>query len=299
MKSNRSGFTMIEIAISLAIIGIALVSIIGILPIGLNTQRDNREETIINQDATVLMEAIRGGAHGLDDLTNYVYAITNYWTNIPGGASGVNVYTHSNGFVAPGYPFVVGFPLTNGANIVGVLSTPEYLDADGVAVPTLLFGGISNHITAYVRSMSGPAVEKPPQDNDLLRGDSFSYRILCVNAPMAFNTNIFNGISLWTPGIYGAGALVYYRGSFWQPQPVGTNTPGLTADWAASQNYTLAAAANLHDIRLTFLWPQRPNGSIGPGRLTFRTSVAGRFEYQALNNSILYFIRSQSFEGSK
>ena len=47
---------MVEIAICLAVIGIALVSIIGVLPIGMNTQRDNREETIINQDATVFME---------------------------------------------------------------------------------------------------------------------------------------------------------------------------------------------------------------------------------------------------
>ena len=76
----QSGFTMVEIAICLAVIGIALVSIIGVLPIGMNTQRDNREETIINQDATVFIEAIRGGARGLDDLTNYVYAITNYRT---------------------------------------------------------------------------------------------------------------------------------------------------------------------------------------------------------------------------
>jgi prepilin-type N-terminal cleavage/methylation domain-containing protein len=78
----QSGFTMVEIAICLAVIGIALVAIIGVLPIGMHTQRDNREETIINQDATVLMEAIRGGARGLDDLTNYVYAITNIGRNI-------------------------------------------------------------------------------------------------------------------------------------------------------------------------------------------------------------------------
>ena len=69
---------MVEIAICLAIIGIALVAIIGVLPIGINVQRDNREETFINQDATVFIEAIRNGARGLDDLTNYVYAITNY-----------------------------------------------------------------------------------------------------------------------------------------------------------------------------------------------------------------------------
>src|SRR6266704_643190 len=53
----RSAFTMIEIAISLAVIGFALVAIIGILPQGLNVQRDNREQTIINQDLTVFMDA--------------------------------------------------------------------------------------------------------------------------------------------------------------------------------------------------------------------------------------------------
>ena len=71
---------MVEIAICLAIIGMALVAIIGVLPLGMNVQRDNREETVINQDATVFLEAIRNGARGLNDLTNYVYAITNYWT---------------------------------------------------------------------------------------------------------------------------------------------------------------------------------------------------------------------------
>ena len=73
-----AGFTIIEIALCLAIIGFALVAIIGVLPIGLNVQKDNREETIINQDAAVWMDAIRNGAHGYDDLTNYVVAITNY-----------------------------------------------------------------------------------------------------------------------------------------------------------------------------------------------------------------------------
>ena len=53
---------MVEIAICLAVIGFALVAIIGVLPMGMNTQRDNREETIINQDATVFIEAIRNGA---------------------------------------------------------------------------------------------------------------------------------------------------------------------------------------------------------------------------------------------
>ena len=75
---------MVEIAICLAIIGIALVAIIGVLPLGLNVQKDNREETIINQDATVFIEAIRNGARGADDLTNYVYAIVNTGSNPAG-----------------------------------------------------------------------------------------------------------------------------------------------------------------------------------------------------------------------
>src|ERR1022692_2866450 len=89
-------FTMVEIAISLAIIGIALVAILGVLPIGLRMQRDNREQTVINHDATIFMEAIRGGARGLDDLTNYVYAITNYWTRF--NANGNVNNSGSNGY---------------------------------------------------------------------------------------------------------------------------------------------------------------------------------------------------------
>ena len=75
---TSQAFTMIEIAISLAVIGFALVAILGVLPLGMNVQKENREETIINQDATVFMNAIRNGAQGMDDLTNYVLAITNY-----------------------------------------------------------------------------------------------------------------------------------------------------------------------------------------------------------------------------
>ena len=53
--TRQSAFTMIEIALCLAIIGFALVAIIGVLPTGMGVQRQNREETIINQDATIWM----------------------------------------------------------------------------------------------------------------------------------------------------------------------------------------------------------------------------------------------------
>jgi prepilin-type N-terminal cleavage/methylation domain-containing protein len=254
---RQSGFTMVEIAISLAVIGIALVAIIGVLPIGMNTQRDNREETIINQDATVLMEAIRGGARGLDDLTNYVYAITNFQVVYPAGTPKTYGYTYVNSTLngSPITPL-----LTNGFLIIGLLSTPEYLDVNGFPTNNLFMGGYSNHVVAYVRSISGPAVEKPPQPNDsIIREDSFGYRILCVNAPVAVDTNIFN-------------------------------LP------PAQQLYTKQLAANLHELRLTFLWPQLPNGKVGPGRQTFRTMVAGQIlKTSGPGNMPVYFYQSQSF----
>jgi prepilin-type N-terminal cleavage/methylation domain-containing protein len=138
-----TGFTLVEIAICLAIIGIALVAIIGVLPAGLDVQRENRERTVINQDATIFMEAIRNGAQGADDLTNYVYQVE----------VGANNQTNTS-------------PFKSGRDIIGLLTWP----------------GFTNH--ANVRSISGPAVEKPPQDNTLLTGDSFSYRMLCEIVPV-------------------------------------------------------------------------------------------------------------------
>ncbi|MBI2947111.1 MAG: type II secretion system protein, partial [Verrucomicrobia bacterium] len=57
-----AGFTMVEIALSLAIIAFALVAIIGVLPAGVKVQQENREETVINQDGLYLLEAIRTGS---------------------------------------------------------------------------------------------------------------------------------------------------------------------------------------------------------------------------------------------
>ena len=275
---------MVEIAICLAIIGIALVSIIGVLPIGMNTQRDNREETIINQDATILMEAIRGGARGMDDLTNYVYAITNFWTKYDDkGAvlnSGADGHTNSPDL------------LTNGMNIVGMLSTPEFLHPTTLnPINSLFGGGYSNHIVAYVRSMSGPAIEKPLQDNDLVRGDSFGYRLLCVNAPIQSGPVP----PIWQAQAYNQGDQVYWNYKIWQARGATTasDVPGTASDWSPL-NYGTDLSANLHEIRLTFFWPQQPNGSLGPGRQTFRTLIAGQVTRDPILTN-LYFYASQSF----
>jgi prepilin-type N-terminal cleavage/methylation domain-containing protein len=253
-RSPASGFTMVEIAISLAIIGVALVAIIGVLPLGMNVQKANREQTIINQDATVFIEAIRNGARGLDNLTNYVYAITNYQGRYSSGSTHptFNVYGYVNS--APSY-------LTNGANIIGLLSMPEFTDNNGNPLPVPppylenYYDGdyYSNHIVAYVHSINGPAVEKPPQNNNLLVNDSFGYRLYCVNAPL----------------------------------PVATN------DFITPYNQQLTA--NMRELRLTFLWPQQPNGSLGSGRQTFRALVAGQISRIIQNNITNYFYQSQSF----
>jgi len=63
-RLGEGAFTMVEVAMSLAIVAFALVAIMGVLPTGLNVQRQNREETIISQDGTYLLEAIRQGALG-------------------------------------------------------------------------------------------------------------------------------------------------------------------------------------------------------------------------------------------
>src|SRR5438874_1142314 len=103
---TRCGFTMIEIAISLAVIGFALVAIIGILPQGMTVQKENRQETIINQDANMFLEAIRNGGKGFDDLTNYVIAITNYHCLLTGGGASpvqgpvqVDGYTYNDSMI--------------------------------------------------------------------------------------------------------------------------------------------------------------------------------------------------------
>jgi len=264
---KAAAFTMIEIAICLAIIGFALVAIIGVLPLGMNTQRDVREETVINQDATVLLDLIRSGARNADYVTNYVYAVTNYWTHYD--SNGVALKTSNDGFTYNNASFdgVANdyYRLTNGVNIIGRLSVPEFSDGNGNALsynPIPYSFGVdcySNHVVAYVRAMSGLASDRPPQDNALLIGDSFAYRLYCVNAPMAVDTNTF----------------------------VAPTIP------ASRSSFATQLAANQRDLRLTFLWPQLPNGNYGNGRQTFRATVAGQLVRLNNNLDTVYFYQPQ------
>jgi prepilin-type N-terminal cleavage/methylation domain-containing protein len=272
-------FTMVEIAISLAIIGIALVGIIGVLPIGMRSQRDNREQTVINQDATVFMDAIRGGARGLDDLTNYVFMITNTY----------NHFAYSN--------------FTSGAEIVGLLSTPEYVDVN-YQPSTPANYAYSNRMVAFVYSMSGPAVEKPPQaNNSLVRQSSFSYGVICENLPVG----VYTPPSWSSSQTYNQGASVTFllngQTTYWQATALNSGTAPTNAPpspWVRNF-YPQELTANLHELRLTFLWSLLPNSQpplvyYGTGHQTYRALIAGQVSLDTNTAPYnLYFFQSQSF----
>ena len=139
-------FTMIEIAIALGIIGFALVAIIGILPAGLQVQRDNKEDTIINQEGTYLMETLRNGAEGLDDLARRVTRIT--ITNVTTRRDDA-VYDNDNGQLQP-------------REVVGLLSTPSE------------FGGELREVRAFVRAGVGSVADA---NTDL----AFEYQVTIRN----------------------------------------------------------------------------------------------------------------------
>jgi type II secretory pathway pseudopilin PulG len=252
IRSHRAepAFTMVEIALCLAIIGFALVAIIGVLPTGLNVQKNNREETIIDHDAQVWIDAIRNGTQGYDDLTNYVESITNYWTSYSSSTNatittGADGYTYTDSAITS-YSPAPQFPLTSGRRIIGLLSTPKFVPPLGPAA-----GGpfVSNYIVAYVRAFSGSAAEKPPQEMSIRKDLGFTYRMIAEND----------------------GYVPY------DPASVGM-LPGVT-NVTAQMRVVQLAQINSRDIRLTYRWPVLPNGETGLGRQTFRFFTGGTLAF--------------------
>ena len=176
-ERNRAGsadaFTMVEVALSLGIIAFALVAIIGVLPSGMKVQRENREETIVYQDSEYLLEGIRSGAKGLDDLTNYVESIT-----IQSGNGRPRTYT--NNVFNPG-----GFlPLTNGLQIISLLTTPkvEWFNNNTYQI---------NKVTAQMRSISGRALDQSPSMRDFAFRYQLTAEVIAVtNVPPLTSTGL-------------------------------------------------------------------------------------------------------------
>ena len=168
-RDNEQAFTMVEIALSIAIVAFAMVAIIGVLPTGLQVQRDNREETIINQDGAYLLEAIRSGGLGLDELTNFVERIT--ITN--------RSRAWSIGYFGSRLPEVGRqIPLTNGHFIIGMLSVPTYQPKNYGGVRTILS---TNEVTALMRSISGSASQRFQSQE--FRENAFTYLLTTTIVP--------------------------------------------------------------------------------------------------------------------
>ena len=166
---------MIEIALCLAIVGFALVAIIGVLPAGLNVQKDNREETIINEEASIWMDALRSGSFGYDEITKYVDRVVVSSQNFDENnnpVGGTIVTVAERGMPSLGDKKVQFNDA--GSLIVGLLSTPRI----GAPTPGVAAVYSTNYVYAYVRAFSGIAAEKPPQDNLDVRDLAFSYRMV-------------------------------------------------------------------------------------------------------------------------
>lgn len=260
----QSAFTLVEIALSIAIIGFALVAIIGVLPAGLNIQRENREETIIVHDANYFLDAIRSGARGLDDLTNYVESITNVVTRYNHETNKVDETTYGYSYTGTSVNGAAGNStdvLTNGQHIIGLLSTPKYVYPQPLPPGTTDF--TSNYVFAYVRALSGSAVEKAPQQNVLVRDLAFRYRLLSEVVPYRnWNTNWVN---------------------FNYAQLIGLSTNEIVA---RSNNWRTAQMLqnNQHEVRLLFRWPIKANGEPGNQRQAFRTLIGGALTNETFNN---------------
>ncbi len=276
-----AAFTLVEIALSLAIIGFALVAIIGVLPFGLNVQKENREETIIVQEASYLLDAIRNGARGLDDLTNYVESITNVATayavvegktNQLAGQPIVYGYTYTQASInTVPHPENV---ITNGQRIIGLLSTPRYVFENNRLTPLTPVPDfyVSNYVVAYLRAMSGPAVEKAPQSDRNVLDLAFRYRLVPELNP------------------YGD----------WNVAWVSTNQPGLSTNEiiARVQAWNLARQQqiNLTEVRLLFRWPIDSKRAAGNQRQVFRTLAGGTLQLTNHAGLPIWLLQSASYQ---
>lgn len=249
---RAAAFTMVEIALCIAVTGIALVAIIGVLPTGMNVQKKNREETIVNADAQYWLEAIRNGSMDLQDLTNYVDVI-----RITSANSATGSYDVSH-FVGARWKSLAGFNppqnrarffddmspgsghqgLISAANIIGLLSQPKvFPHPSGNSSKNL-----TNEVVAIVRAFTGSVIEKPARDP----------RSANSQAALDFAFKYAMTVEL----------LPYATFSSDSPDAARLRNMG----------------NSLYDLKLTFEWPVFfVEGKLrtGQGRRVFRTQVAG------------------------
>ena len=263
---------MLEIAVSLGVIAIGMVAILGVLPSGLNVQKDNRERTYVNEDARLLIDALREGNEGLYALTNHVEAILRIGTNLAGNVS-TGYMVLENPHFDPNFvsgelgnnskPLLTNSPVV----ILAALGSPA-----GTPISTKNF--YLSHTVALMRSFSGGMLEQVEgSSNDL----SFHYYLTVEVSPF---TGYYLTSDITTNASTSASAA--YQSLFRQLQ-------------------VNVEANNVHELRLTFAWPVLPNGRVGVNRQTYRTLISG-VQQQAIfpilknNEGLFYLFQSQKYQ---
>jgi type II secretory pathway pseudopilin PulG len=247
---GQAAFTMVEIALCLGIIAFALVAIIGVMPTGLQVQRNNREDTILTRDGQYFLEAIRSGALGSMELTNHVLAIT--LSNSVGDVFVHTMQPNSPAGLPRGGQVVNVNNLTNSQVIISLLSTPRYTTDNRGRV-------VTNYVHALVRSVTGTAEEKSNQWRSRDAGDflppGFVYMLSTEVVPLRILPPVLTN---WTAtGLSPTEVQVYSN------------------NWLQARNQ----ATNFSELRLTLQGPVYLSGPVlqvaGRPR-TFRTMVSGQ-----------------------
>ncbi len=171
-RRGEAAFTMVEIALSIAVVAFAMVAILGVLPTGLQVQKDNREETIVNADGAYILEAIRSGYDRAGLLGDAIYMVSvNYWNGSR------EVITAPNG--AP----LAALGVRKDWDpqwLVGLLSTPKGQGNRGVS-----------NVVAWVRALNNTAIDR---DNDA-RDVAFRYQMVVEVEPfLAFPPALTNSL---------------------------------------------------------------------------------------------------------
>ena len=171
---------MVEVALSLAIVAFALVAIIGVMPVGLNVRKENREDTIISQDASALIEAIRtgSGTSNLNTLSAALVQLTGPATPFSGtNASSADIVsrlciprwdtTSATGLVRAYFHAMSGnlgdVSGTNTSAVAfGYVVTSEVTNYTGVPGNAALNRYLTNNLYEVKLTFQWPVYEPPP-----------------------------------------------------------------------------------------------------------------------------------------
>jgi hypothetical protein len=96
--------------------------------------------------------------------------------------------------------------------------------------------------------------------------------------------------------------LVYFNWTYWvavasgNGNVPGRENPGLPSQWLEAPLFPLKQALNQRELRVSFFWPLLPNGKVGYGRQTYRTTIAGQLVAGTGSaGQVLYFYVPQTF----